>query len=147
MLYTFQLLLTTCIVFASLFCGANLFIMFLDRDRFILAFITVFITIIITVFVLKNMELLVNSNNRVEPMSSVEDCGSQLEWLDKNVYYIMTFRFKEGERVDYQIVFRIDGTPTTEYRVSANTECNAIKKAVPIAIAYFEAQKQVEEEE
>lgn len=80
-------------------------------------------------------------------MSYAEDCQTQLEWVNKHVQYYTSFRTKSGEYFSHDVLFRIDGTSATQYQVSANNECDAIKKVIPIANAYFEAQKQVEEEE
>lgn len=80
-------------------------------------------------------------------MSYAEDCQTQLEWVNKHIQHYTSFRTKSGEYVSHDFLFRIDGTSATQYQVSANNECDAIKKVIPIANAYFEAQKQVEEEE
>lgn len=60
MLYTFQLLLTSCIVFAALYFGVTFFIKFLDSKRFIFAVITLAVTVGFTGFTLKSMEQWVN---------------------------------------------------------------------------------------
>lgn len=140
---SYTVLATLLMVILTITGGIFLFIKLINRGETIEG-----LTILICAAIIAGALIIdVSKSDTFEEVAAIEDCQTQFDWLNKNVHYIMTFRFKEGDRVVHQIVFRIDGTAETEYRVSANTECGAIKKAVPIASAYFEAQKQVEEVE
>lgn len=144
MLHAFYVVFACVVVVGVIFSGIHYFSKLILDDRVIEALAVAIAAVIACVGVI---QMLSNATKPTIEISSTDDCQTQLEWINKHIQYYMSFRTKNGDYVSHNIIIRIDGTAATEYQVSANTECNAIKKVTPIASAYFEAQKQVEEEE